>query len=87
MQSIEKSETDVSRYAVLKPFEDLSEVREVQVITSFPGQGEDENRTIDQTLDLGWSLLSMLPIEELDRVDKEMLEKHYDPEKAKMFKG
>ena len=29
----------------------------------------------------------MLPIEELDRVDKEMLEKHYDPEKAKMFKG
>ena len=53
----------------------------------FLGQGEDENRTIDQTLDLGWSLLSMLPIEELDRVDKEMLEKHYDPEKAKMFKG
>lgn len=43
VQSIEKSETDVSRYAVLKPFEDLSEVREVQVITSFPGQGEDEN--------------------------------------------
>ena len=53
----------------------------------FLGQGEDENRTIDQTLDLGWSLLSMLPLEELDRVDKGMLEKHYDPEKAKMFKG
>ena len=40
---ITTSGTDVSRYAVLKPFEDLSEVREVQVITSFPGQGEDEN--------------------------------------------
>ena len=53
----------------------------------FLGQGEDENRTIDQTLDLGWDLLSMLPMEELDRVDKEMLEKHYKPENAKMFKG
>ncbi len=53
----------------------------------FLGQGEDENRTIDQTLDLGWDLLSMLPIEELDRVDSEMLEQHYKPENAKMFKG
>lgn len=53
----------------------------------FLGQGEDENRTIDQTLELGWDLLSMLPMEELDRVDKEMLEKHYNPDRAKMFKG
>ncbi len=53
----------------------------------FLGQGEEENRTIDQTLDLGWALLSMLPMEELDRVDKEMLEKHYNPDNAKMFKG
>ena len=29
----------------------------------------------------------MLPMEELDRVDKEMLEKHYKPENAKMFKA
>ncbi len=42
VQSVEKSETDVSRYAVIKPFEDLSSVKEVQVIVSFPGKGEEE---------------------------------------------
>ena len=45
--------------------------------TLFLNQSFHENRTIDQTLDLGWQLLSMLPKEELDRVDDEMLEKHY----------
>lgn len=42
VQSVEKSETDVSKYAVVLPFEDLAAVKEVQVIISFPGQGEDE---------------------------------------------
>lgn len=41
VQSVEKSETDVSKYAVIKPFENLSTVREVQVIVDFPGKGED----------------------------------------------
>ncbi len=45
----------------------------------FLNQSFTENRTIDQTLDLGWQLLSMLPKEELDRVDDEMLEAHYKP--------
>ena len=39
----------------------------------FIKQGHNENRTIEQTLDLGWKLLSMLPEEELDRVDAETL--------------
>lgn len=38
---------------------------------------ENENRSIEETLDLGWDLLSMLPREELDRVDEETLNKHY----------
>lgn len=42
VQSVEKSETDVTRYAVVRPFEDLASVKVVQVIISFPGQGEDE---------------------------------------------
>ena len=46
----------------------------------FLTQDFNENRTIEQTLDLGWSLLSILPIEELDRVDAEMLAKHYKKE-------
>ena len=41
VQSVEKSETDVSKYAVIKPYENLSTVREVQVIVNFPGKGED----------------------------------------------
>ena len=45
----------------------------------FINQGYDENRTIDQTLDLGWELLSMLPESELDRVDEDVLKKHYKP--------
>lgn len=43
----------------------------------FLGQGENENRTIDETLDLGWKLLSMLPRESLDRVSDELLDKYY----------
>jgi len=34
----------------------------------FVRQGEDENRSIEQTLDLGWRLLSRLPMAELKRV-------------------
>ena len=41
------------------------------------------NRTIDETLDLGWSLLSTLPKSELDRVDEEHLEHYYSAVKAK----
>ena len=53
----------------------------------FLSQGVDENRSIDETLDLGWALLSLLPKEELDRVDPEMLEQYYHPENAERFKG
>ncbi len=48
----------------------------------YINQGLNESRSIDQTLDLGWRLLSTLPREELDRVDDKMLEKHYHPERA-----
>ena len=44
---------------------------------TFVGQGEGENRTIIETLDLGWKLLSMLPKEELDRIDTKILDKYY----------
>ena len=51
----------------------------------FISQNFDENRSIEQTLDLGWELLSLLPISELDRVDEKLLEKKYNPEAAKKF--
>ncbi len=54
---------------------------------NFINQGFDVNRTIQETLDLGWALLSTLPRAELDRVDDEHLDKFYDPEKAKAMFG
>jgi len=44
---------------------------------SFVSQGMNENRTIEETLDLGWKALSILPVEELHRVTDEELEKYY----------
>ncbi len=43
----------------------------------FVNQGSNENRTIEQSLDLGWKLLSTLPKSELDRVDDKLLDKYY----------
>lgn len=43
----------------------------------FLSQGQHENRTIDETLNLGWKLLTMLPKSELDRVPDEILDKYY----------
>lgn len=42
----------------------------------FISQDFEEDRSIEQTLNLGWEILSVLPREELDRVDSEMLEKY-----------
>lgn len=53
----------------------------------FIRQSDNENRTMEYTLDLGWKLLSLLPKAELDRCDDDMLAKHYNPEYAEEFKG
>ena len=45
--------------------------------SEFIGQGSVDNRTIIQTLDLAWKLLSLLPKEELDRIDTAILDKYY----------
>ena len=73
--------------------EELSEVDRqymkfgVQFEKYFITQGFNEDRSIEETLDLGWALLSLLPVSELDRIDEDMLNKYYDAEKAlQMFK-
>ena len=48
----------------------------------YVSQGFDENRSIEETLDLGWELLSMLPVGELKRIKEEHIEK-YLPKKDK----
>lgn len=43
----------------------------------FIAQGKNENRSIIETLDLGWYILSILPETELDRMKSEMIKKYY----------
>lgn len=47
----------------------------------FVAQGENENRTIFQTLDIGWDLMSMLPEDELSRIELKFKEKYLNPRK------
>ena len=60
------SETDVLFVKFSDAFED-----------KFVRQGEDENRSIEESLALGWDLLAMLPKSELKRVRDKWLEKYY----------
>ena len=50
----------------------------------YVNQGFNENRSIEQSLDLGWTLLATLPREELDRVDDELLDKYYEKAKKQL---
>ena len=50
--------------------------------SEFLAQGEFDDRSVEQTLDIGWSMLSLLPREELVRIPEELIEK-YLPEKGK----
>ena len=45
----------------------------------FVGQNVHENRSILDTLAIGWELLGMLPREELDRIDTKILDQYYHP--------
>ncbi|MBC8536058.1 V-type ATP synthase subunit B [Feifania hominis] len=46
----------------------------------YVSQGYETDRSIEQTLDLGWKLLGMLPKSELKRIKPEMIEQYYPAE-------
>ncbi len=46
----------------------------------YVSQGNDTNRTIEETLDLGWKLLRILPRSELKRIDDKYLNMYYEKE-------
>lgn len=48
----------------------------------YISQGFDTDRSIEETLDLGWELMSILPKSELKRIKDKYIEKYY-PEKGK----
>ncbi|HHT09738.1 MAG: V-type ATP synthase subunit B [Atribacterota bacterium] len=65
----EASLTDIDR--IYMKFAEDFEVK-------FVKQGEYENRSIDETLNIGWELLRILPKEELKRVRDAFIEKYYE---------
>lgn len=54
---------------------------------TFLRQAPDENRTIDRTLEIGWQCLSVLPREELDRVDAVLLKKLFREDDPAALRG
>lgn len=48
----------------------------------YVSQGYQTNRDIEETLSIGWSLLSILPRSELKRINDEFLDKYYEEEKS-----
>jgi len=44
----------------------------------YVSQGYEANRSIEETLDLGWKLLKILPRTELKRISDKLLEEYYD---------
>ncbi|ELZ58601.1 MULTISPECIES: V-type ATP synthase subunit B [Halorubrum] len=50
--------------------------------SEFIDQGFDQNRDIEETLSIGWDLLSMLPKDALNRIDEEFIEEYYREDDA-----
>ena len=46
----------------------------------FFSQKEEEDRSIAETLDAGWQMLSLLPRSELYRIDKKLIDRYLGPE-------
>jgi len=63
------------RDRLLLEFADLFENR-------FVRQGYDEDRTIEDTLNLGWELLATLPVDQLTRIDRDLINKYHPKFKA-----
>ena len=42
----------------------------------YVSQGYETNRSVIETLDLGWELLSILPKSELKRIKQDMIDKY-----------
>ncbi|MDD1691365.1 MAG: ATP synthase subunit B [Methanoregula sp.] len=58
------------RDRLLLEFADLFESR-------FVRQGYDEDRSIEDTLTIGWDILSTLPVEQLTRIDRDLINKYH----------
>ncbi len=84
---------DAEELAVILGESALSEAdkRFIQFSTAFEDryvrQGEDEDRPIEDTLDMGWELLSLLPRNELKRIREGFLDQYLKPSKDAPTEG
>ena len=80
---------DVRSLAQIIGEDDLSEVDKLYLKfgrafeEEFVAQGTSENRSMNETLDLGWKILSILPKTELDRIEPEILDQYYKGEEVR----
>ena len=65
--------------AALTPTDRLYAAFAQEFEKQYLNQRFNKNRSIEETLDLGWKLLAMLPESEMKRVRDEFLEKYYRP--------
>lgn len=70
------SETDKAFVAFADAFEER-----------FIGQGEDEERSIECTLQIGWQLLALLPRSELKRIKEEYIARYLPKSDVPMAEG
>ena len=68
--------------AALSPVDKLYAEFATQFEQQYVSQGYNTNRTIEETLDLGWKLLKILPRTELKRIRDEYLDKYWPLEKS-----
>ena len=66
--------------AALSPIDRLYAKFADEFEAQYINQGFYENRSIEETLDLGWKLLSILPKSEMKRIKPEMIEKYWPSE-------
>ena len=84
---------DAEELAVILGESALSEAdkRFIQFSTAFENryvrQGDDEDRPIEDTLDMGWELLSLLPRNELKRIRESFLDQYLKPSKDAPAEG
>ena len=74
---------DVRSLAQIIGEDDLSEVDQKFMTFGrafegeFLNQKQNEKRSIEESLDIGWKILRLLPVQELDRLSPEMIAKYY----------
>ena len=73
LQSLAAATLLLAGCATEKKYAEFAEAFEKEYVS----QGYNANRSIEETLDIGWKLLAILPRSELKRIKDDMLDEFY----------